>query len=443
MKKVLVLGAGLVARPLIDYLLKQPDFHVQIASRTVSKAKKLVGSHERGEAIAFDITVEPEKLKDLIPACDLAVSLLPYIYHVDVANQCLRFKKHMVTTSYVSDAMRAHDNEAKKAGVIILNEIGVDPGIDHMSAMNIIDSVKAKGGKILGFYSYCGGLPAPEANTNPLGYKFSWSPRGVVLAGRNDGRYLKDGKEVYVPPADLFTHTWKVKVEGLGELEAYPNRNSMPYIETYGLRGISTMYRGTLRNPGWCPLWKKMVDMGLLGDKEMELEGMTYADFTRTLVKAKPGEDVVKAVAKYIGVKENSQIIHQLQWLSMMGDEPIPVKKSAPLDILTGKLMEKMMYEEGERDMIVLHHDFLAQRADGKKEKITSTMVEFGIPNGDSAMARTVSLPAAIAVRYILEGKIKDTGVKIPTQSAIYKPVLEELEKLGIACKEKTSPAKG
>jgi saccharopine dehydrogenase-like NADP-dependent oxidoreductase len=451
MKKILVLGAGLVSRPLVEYLLKQPDFQITVASRTVSKAEKLVGNHPRGKAIPLNVD-DTTTLSKLIDDCDLAISLVPYAYHPVIAKYCIEKKKQMITTSYVSDAMRELDPKAKAAGILILNEIGLDPGIDHMSAMKIIHDVQNKNGKVTSFYSYCGGLPAPEANTNPFGYKFSWSPRGVVLAGRNSARYLKDGKEVAVPGPELFNHYWILNVEGLGKFEAYPNRNSLPYIDTYQLQGIGTMYRGTLRNLGWCETLKKIVDLGLLDDKQMDnLKGMTYNTWISQVVLELP-EAVLRsassisstkqAVANFLKVDKDSMIIKRFDWLGLFSDEPVGLEKGSNIDILVNRLQQKMWYQDGERDMIVLKHEFLAEYPKEKrKEKIESTLIDFGIPNGDSAMSRTVSLPAAIAAKLILTGKIKAQGVQTPVSPEIYKPVLAELETLNIVCKEKTAPA--
>jgi len=282
MKKILVLGAGLVSRPMVRYLLDVPDFEVIVASRTVSKAQELVGNHPRGKAVALNVDNDAD-LEKQVGAADLAVSLLPYTYHVKVAGYSLKYRKPLVTTSYVSDAMRALDERAKAAGVILLNEIGLDPGIDHMSAMKIIHAVQNAGGKVASFMSYCGGLPAPEANDNPLGYKFSWSPKGVVMAGRNDARYLKDGKEVFIPGPELFGNRWPLRVADGYEFEAYANRNSLPYIETYGLKGVRTMLRGTLRNPGWCETLKAIADLGVLKDDSVKtgIAGLTPAAWLR------------------------------------------------------------------------------------------------------------------------------------------------------------------
>ena len=442
MKKILVLGAGLVTKPLVDYLLKEPEFQVTVASRTVSKAEKLVGNNPHGKAIALNVE-DTATLTKLIIDTNLAISLVPYAYHPVIAKYCIENKKQMVTTSYVSDAMRELDERAKAASILILNEIGLDPGIDHMSAMKIIHDVQNKGGKVTSFYSYCGGLPAPEANTNPFGYKFSWSPRGVVLAGRNNGRYLKDGKEVNISGPELFNHYWILNVEGLGKFEAYPNRDSLPYINTYQLKGISSMYRGTLRNLGWCETLKKIVDLGLLDDKELpNLKGMTYSSWIRELIKAPKKTDLKPILADFLKIDKDSMIMKRFDWLGLLSDEPIKLEKGANIDILVDLLQQKMSYQKGERDMIVLKHEFSAEYPETKqKDKIESTLIDFGIPNGDSAMSRTVSLPAAIAAKLILTGKINVKGVQIPVMPEIYEPVLVELETLKIVCKEKTFPA--
>ena len=439
MKTVLVLGAGLVTRPLVRYLLDQPDFKVIVASRTVSKAEKLIDGHPRGEAKTL-LVQDEDHLKDLISGADLVISLVPWTYHPVVAKHCLELEKHLITTSYVKEAMQALDQQVKDKNLLFLNEIGLDPGIDHMSAMKIIHGVEERGGRIVSFFSYCGGLPAPEANTNPFGYKFSWSPRGVVLAGKNTGRYLKDGQEINVPSQDLFAHTWTLEIENIGQLVAYPNRDSIPYIKTYGLKDAKSMFRGTLRNPGWCETWKKIVDLGLLDEQERsDWQGKTYADFTATFVQ-EPTGNLRADLAGQLGLPEDSDILDRFEWLGLLSDEPLPVETSSPLDILANRLLEKMPYEEGERDMIILHHEFIAEYPElPAREKITSTLVDFGIPNGDSAMSRTVSLPAAVAAKMVLRGEIKATGVHIPVLPEIYEPVLKELEELGITFKERTT----
>jgi saccharopine dehydrogenase (NADP+, L-glutamate forming) len=444
-KKILVLGAGLVSRPMVRYLLDVPDFEVIVATRTVSKAQELVGTHTRGKAIAL-LVDDDAALGQLVGECDLAVSLLPYTYHVKVANHCLTHKKPLVTTSYVSDAMRALSAPAKAAGLIFLNEIGLDPGIDHMSAMKIIHDVQKSGGKVTSFMSYCGGLPAPEANDNPLGYKFSWSPKGVVMAGRNDARYLKDGKEVFVPGADLFGHRWPLKVQEGFEFEAYPNRNSLPYIETYGLQGVSTMLRGTFRNPGWCATLKAIADLGVLKDDAVRtaIAGLTPAVWLRGYV---PGTGKLRQdVAAKLGLSATDAILDRFVWLGLFDEKPIDLQQGSNLDILAKQMLDRMTFKPRERDMVVLHHEFIADfpatsNSQPATHNIHSTLIAFGEPGGDSAMARTVSLPAAIGVRMILHGELKLTGVQIPVVPEIYEPVLAELTRLGIECKERTVPA--
>ncbi|MBN1261680.1 MAG: saccharopine dehydrogenase NADP-binding domain-containing protein, partial [Anaerolineae bacterium] len=281
MKTVLILGAGLVTRPPIQYLLAVPDLRVIVASRTVSKAEAIVGSHPQGEARALNVK-DHEALRAMVsePGVDLVISFLPYTYHVQVAELCIEFGKHLVTTSYVSPAMQALDAQAQAAGVTLLNEIGVDPGIDHMSAMRIIRDVQERGGEITGFKSWCGGLPAPEANTNPLGYKFSWSPRGVLLAGRNAAHYIEDGKEVNIASGALFEYHWPVPVPGAPNLEGYPNRDAVPYGALYGITSARTIFRGTLRNQGWCETLDTLLKLGFIEIEEQDWEEMTCKAWT-------------------------------------------------------------------------------------------------------------------------------------------------------------------
>lgn len=438
MKSVLVLGAGMVSRPLVRYLLDKTDFNVKIATRTVSKAEKIINNHPRGEALSLNVNNLSE-LKSLIPDADIVVSLLPYTFHVTVAELCIRHCKDMVTTSYVSDAMRALDEKVRDNGLIILNEIGLDPGIDHMSAMRIIHQVQNNGGKIISFSSYCGALPAPEANTNPFGYKFSWSPKGVLLASKNSARYLKDKKDISISAEKLFENYNIKYVPGVGHFEDYPNRNSLPYIDVYGIHTTETMYRGTLRNVGWCETMKKIADLGLLDEEEKDWRGMTYEDFIRKLINSPEGSDLESELAKYLHIDKYSTVMKRLKWLGLLSNKPLPVQKGSALDILCSVMLEKLRFKGNERDMVVLYHEFIAYYPEEKKkEKITSTLVDYGIPGGDSAIARTVGLPAGIGVKLILQGKINIKGVCIPVIPEIYEPVLQELESLGIICRERT-----
>lgn len=437
MKHVLVLGAGLVARPYIQYMLDH-DYKVTVASRTVSKAMALIGDHPNGEARAFDITRQPKDLRDLIKPADLAVSLLPYTFHVQVARECLRYKLNMVTTSYVSDEMRDLNEQAKRAGIILLNECGVDPGQDHMSAMKIIHKAQAEGGKILEFTSFTGGLPAPDANTNPFGYKLSWSPRGVLLAGRNSALFREDGKEVQIPADELFNSCHIESVPELGDFEGYPNRDSIQYVDIYGLHGVQTMLRGTLRYPGWCKTMYNIGKLGLLDLEEQTLVNLTYADFLRKHLKLSTATNLKEQAAARLNLPIDDAVIARYEWLGLFDDKIIPLERGSPVDVLVTLFEDKLQYSTGERDMIVMQHQFTIKHKDNSIERVRSTLIDYGIPNGDSSMSRTVALPAAIASNLILKDEIDLKGVQIPIVPELYEPILQELETFDIRFKEET-----
>jgi saccharopine dehydrogenase (NADP+, L-glutamate forming)/spermidine synthase len=432
MKKVVVFGAGMVAGEHVAYLLDH-GVEVTVASRTLSKAEALVKGRATGHAVEVN-SDDLNAVEDLIGKHDLAVSLLPYVYHPSIARLCIKQGKHMLTTSYVKPEMAALDGQAKDADIVLLNEIGVDPGIDHMTAMRVINKVQGEGGEITKFISYCGGLPAPEANNNPFGYKFSWSPRGVLLAGKNPAHYLWNGKDVDIKAGTLFDHsgTMPIMVEGKEIIyETYPNRDSMPYAKTYGIESTKTMLRGTLRNLGWCSTLSKISDLGLLD--ENPIQGFNSRTWVDLMKKLAPGDgDTRSNVAKKLGIPADSKIIQNLDWLGVLSSEPLPKGQNAPIDMLCAEMMERMRFDPSERDLLILRHEFEAQYPD-RRAQITSTMVDFGIPHGATSMARTVGLPAAIGVRMILEGTIRKRGVLTPVEPDIYEPILNELESLGIS----------
>jgi saccharopine dehydrogenase-like NADP-dependent oxidoreductase len=431
MKQVLVLGAGLVAGPLVRYLLDRPDTRLVVADVEVGKAQKLIAGASNGEAKRMDLGNRPELAAE-IGRCDLVVSMVPYTFHPIVAALAIDHGKDMVTASYVSPAMKELDVRAREKGVLILNELGLDPGIDHMEAMRIIREVHEGGGRVLTFTSYCGGLPAPEANTNPFGYKFSWSPMGVLLASRNPARYLRDGEVVAVPAERLFAEPETVRIAGLGDFEGYPNRDSVPYRETYGIPEARSILRGTLRYPGWCLTLLKIGQLGLLDDIEKDRSGSNYIDLTAELAGAAAGEDVRAAVARRLGLDLRSEVMDRLEWLGLFESRPLAAGRGSALDNLAALMIEKLQYAEEERDMIVLQHEFLTEGGSGRTEKIVSTLVDYGIPGGASSMSRTVGLPAAIAARLILDGRIARKGVEVPVHPEIYVPILEELREAGI-----------
>jgi saccharopine dehydrogenase-like NADP-dependent oxidoreductase len=435
MKKVLVLGAGMVAGPAVQYLLEK-GHQVTVASRTVSKAEAHLAGHPGGKAVRL-LATDTAGIEKQISGADIAISLLPPDHHATVARLCIEHGKHMATTSYVSEEMQALDRPARERGVVVLNESGVDPGTDHMSAMRVFDDVAGRGGKITSFRSYCGGLPAPESNTNPWGYKFSWSPKGVLLAGRNPGRYLEDGKVVEIAGPDLFDHHWPMPaIPDAVPLEAYPNRDSIPYKDLYGLEHARTVFRGTLRYPGWCTTLKLVADLGLLEEKPVT--GKTWAELMSSLVGG--SGDLRQDTAARCGIAVDSDPMKRFEWLGLFSDDPLPEAPTI-LDALTALMLEKMPYAEGERDMIVLHHEFVGTFPD-KRELITSTMIDHGIPGGYSSMARTVSLPCAIGVNMILSGTFTRPGLHIPVMPELYNPILDELETMNIKFVERTRTEK-
>ena len=436
MKNVLVLGAGLVARPLVNYLLDRPEFTVVVADVEPARAEKLVAGHPRGRAISLDIA-DRNALAAAIGGADLAVSMVPYTFHPIVAELAIELGRHMVTASYAGPAMKAFDARAKEKGVILLNELGLDPGIDHMEAMRIIHEVHESGGRVLAFTSWCGGLPAPEANTNPFGYKFSWSPRGVLLASKNSARFLKDGRIVSIPAADLFAAPEIIPIPGLGEYEGYPNRDSVSYRETYGIPEAQTVLRGTLRYAGWCETLRKMVELGLLDETAKDRAGATFLGLMSELSQAAPDADVRAAVAARLGLGRDSAVLSRLDWLGLFEGRPLPLAKGSAFDNLTALMVDKLAYAPGERDMIILQHEFLVRTATGRNERIVTSLIDYGVPGGDSSMSRTVGLPAAIGARLVLEGRIRAAGVQVPVLPEIYEPILEELAALGVRFVEK------
>lgn len=436
MAQITVLGAGLVAGPAVRHLLERSTHDVTVAALDVARAKELVAGHARGRAEALSVD-DAARLDDLVAASDVVISLLPYAHHVTVAERCLAHRRHLVTTSYVSPAMRALDARAKDVGVTLLNELGLDPGIDHMSAMRVIHAARAEGGRVVSFRSYCGGLPAPEANDNPFGYKFSWSPRGVVLAARNAARFLRDGALVEVPNARLFADPEHVAIDGVGAFEGYPNRDSLAYIPQYDLDGVETMFRGTLRHLGHCETWRAMGAMGLYDDAPRAVSPRSARALMASLGDVSVGDDVEAAVARRAGIARDAAPLEKLAWLGMFDDAPLPDDVASPLDALVARMTARMQYAPGERDMVVLRHEFVVAFGD-RRERRRSTLVDYGIPHGDSAMSRTVGLPAALGALRVLDGTIAARGVVVPVIPEVYGPVLAELDALGVACREET-----
>lgn len=339
----------------------------------------------------------------------------------------------MVTTSYVKPEMKALDKRAKEAGIIILNELGLDPGIDHMSAMRIIDHVHDKGGKIEEFYSICGALPAPEAADNPLKYKFSWSPKGVIMAGNNSAKYLKRGEIHQIPTENLFKDRFSVDFPDVGTLEVYPNRDSLQYVDIYGIPESQTMYRGTFRHKGWCETLDAMKALKLISDEKTDLTGKSYAEMTAGLIGADNAENIKDKAADFLGLSPEAYALKAIEWLGLFSPEKMNREIDSPFEVTSDLMMKKMPLGDHERDMVVMQHTFLVRLPGGKKEVIKSRMLDYGTPGADSAVARTVALPAAVGVDMILQGKIGVKGVYRPVIPEIYAPILNALEDLDIS----------
>lgn len=437
MKKILVIGVGLISEPLINYLLNSEGIFLTAVDKTTKKAEQLLAGSANGKVVKLDFACEKEKLNLLVSQNDLVVSLLPPPFHPEIAKLCLKHSKNLVTCSYVSDAMQTFDEEAKQKGLVFLNEVGLDPGIDHISAMKIIKKLQAKGGKILEFYSYCGGIPAPKSALNPFCYKFSWSPRGVVSAASSNGTFLKNGVAETVENKELFTKTSLVEIPNFGCLETYINRSSLPYIEKYGIEGVQNLYRGTLRYVGWSETWNTIVNLGLISESEVfDCSKLTKIDYLASLTKI-PKNELREKLPKFLGYPIFSDALKRLEWLGFFSEEPIQISEGNRIDVFTSVLLEKLSYKENEEDLTVLYHKFVVDFGT-YKEKITSTLIDYGVPGKVSSMAKLVGLTAGISAKLVACEKIKTFGVQIPVLPEIYEPILAELEKNGVCFEEQS-----
>merc|ERR1711939_1214400 len=425
-KKALLLGAGFVTRPTVQ-ILADAGVEVTDACRTLESAKKLCEGIKNTRPISLDVTKDAD-LDAAVENSDLVISLIPYTFHATVIKSAIRKKKNVVTTSYVSDAM---------------NEIGLDPGIDHLYAVKTIEEVHKAGGKITSFLSYCGGLPAPEASDNPLGYKFSWSSRGVLLALRNAAKYYKDGKVVDIEGKDLMGAAKPYFIYPGYAFVAYPNRDSTPYKERYNIPEAQTIIRGTLRYQGFPEFVHVLVDMGFLSDEPVAAlkEPISWKEATQKILSATSSseQDLKWAIASkttFKDTEEKNRLMAGLSWVGIFSDEKI-IPHGNPLDTLCATLEKKMQFEEGERDFVMLQHKFEIENKDGSKETRTSTLVEYGDPKGYSAMAKLVGVPCGVAVKQVLDGTISEKGILAPMSSKINDPLMKELKKYGIELVEK------
>jgi saccharopine dehydrogenase-like NADP-dependent oxidoreductase len=444
MRNLLIIGAGRSATALINYILEQArryNFFVTVADADTELARRKVGDHPNGRATWLDASKINDR-RDLISRHDVVVSLLPPQMHLEVAQDCIVLGKHMVTASYVSKQVFRLGDEARQRALVFMNEIGLDPGIDHMSAMQRIHQIKRNGGKITAFNSYTGGLVAPESDDNPWHYKFSWNPRNVVVAGQGTAQFLENGKLKYIPYRRLFRQYRLVDIPGYGQWEVYANRDSLLYREAYGLQDIGTLFRGTIRHRGFCDAWNALVRIGLTDATFpiVDSDQLTYHDLMEAFLGISQHTGSVRdRIAKLLETDPESDIMQKLDWLGLFSRRRIKVKDATPALILEKLLLEKWALRPEDKDMVIMQHVFEYEEAKRRARKLTSTLVMRGNNGEDTAMSRLVGLPLGIFVKLLMRGHISTTGVSIPTMPEVYEPVLQELEEYGVKFVEEES----
>ncbi|UMB60306.1 saccharopine dehydrogenase NADP-binding domain-containing protein [Lutibacter sp. A80] len=444
MRNILIIGAGKSSASLIHYLLNKSvseNLHIIVADVSLEQAKAKIQEHTNGTAIALDIFNNTERAT-AIKKASIVISMLPAHLHINIAKDCLKYGKSMVTASYISEEMQALDTAVKNKGITFLNEIGLDPGVDHMSAMQVIDRITEKGGKMLLFESFCGGLVAPESDDNLWNYKFTWNPRNVVLAGQGGvSKFIQEGTYKYIPYHKLFRRTELLKIDDYGKFEAYANRDSLKYRSIYGLEDILTLYRGTIRRVGFSKAWNIFVQLGMTDDSYTieNSETMSYREFTNSFLAYNPNDSVELKLRHYLKIDQDDILWEKLLELNLFdANKKVGLKNATPAQILEKILKDSWTLKANDKDMIVMQHLF-GYQLNGKKQQIESSMVCIGDNQTYTAMAKTVGLPVAIAALKILNKQIKATGVIIPVKKTIYEPILKELEKNGIVFKHKNT----
>ncbi len=439
MKKILILGAGLSTNILIDYLLKNAveyDWHITLADINEEVAKQKVNGHERGTAIAFD-SEDELKLTSNVSENDVVISMLPAFMHRKIAEKCIEYKKPMLTASYASDEIKELNEKAKQAGIPIYMELGLDPGIDHMSAMKVINRVKEAGDELTSFYSFTGGLVAPEYDNNPWNYKFTWNPRNVVMAGNGVSQFIRNGRYKYIPYHRLFDRVLTRKILQYGDFEVYANRDSLKYRGIYDLKDIPSMYRGTIRRPGFAKAWNVFVRLGMTEDNYTleNSENMTYRQFLNAFLRYEPEVPAEIKLRDYCPNASDPVVMEKLKWLGIFDERKIGLKNATPAQILQKLLEEKWSMDPDDKDMIVMQHEF-KYKTNGIEKMIVSAMAVIGKDQTETAMAITVGLPLAIATKLLLIGEIDHNGIVLPTEKEMYEPILDELESFGITFEE-------
>ena len=441
MRKILIIGAGRSASSLIKYLLDKSESEnllLTIADLSEALANKKTGNHKNARAISFDVCND-EQRKQEIQQADIVISMLPAHLHIEVAKDCIFYKKSMITASYISEEMKSLDSQAKENQIVLMNEIGLDPGIDHMSAMKIMDEIKSIGGKIILFESFCGGLVAPESDTNLWNYKFTWNPRNVVVAGQGGAaKFIQEGTYKYIPYHKLFRRTEFLEVEGFGRFEAYANRDSLKYREIYGLQNAETCYRGTIRRVGFSKAWDVFVQLGMTDDTYIldDSEHLSNRDFVNLFLPYHPTDSVEIKLRHQLKIDQDDVIWDKLLELDLFSKSVVTgLKNATPAQMLEKILSYKWTLQPEDKDMIVMYHK-IGYEINGEQKQIDSTMVCLGDDQTYTAMAKTVGLPVAIATLKILNGEIQTTGVQLPISKEVYLTILKELEQYGVVFKE-------
>ncbi|MFT4602517.1 MAG: saccharopine dehydrogenase-like NADP-dependent oxidoreductase [Arenicella sp.] len=441
MKNILVIGAGLSASSMLRYFTQNAeseDWQIKVVDRDAELAKSKVAGCSRAEGFSVN-ALDAEERAPLIEWADIVISMLPARFHIDVARDCVKFKTNLITPSYISKEMKALQEEAEAAGIIIMNEIGVDPGIDHMSAKKILDEIEDRGGKLHIFESFTGGLIAPESDDNPWNYKFTWNPRNVVLAGQGSAaKFIQEGQYKYIPYNKLFRRTEIINIEGHGDFEGYANRDSLKYREKYGLEDIPTIYRGTFRRKGFSKAWDTFVQLGATDDS-YTLEGskdMTKRDFINSFLPYNPNDSVELKLRHYLKIDMDDIIWDKLVWLGIFEKTQMAFTEDVtPAFFLQKILEEKWCLESDDKDMIVMWHKFVYVM-NGEFKEINSSMVSKGEDQTYTAMSNTVGLPCAICAKLIMNGTITMKGVRLPIHKEIYQPILKELEDFDIVFRD-------
>ncbi len=442
MKKILVLGAGYSTPFLIRHLLDEAernDWFVTVGDRDVALARRRVGRHPRAQAIPFDVS-DPTLREEQVASHDVVVNMMPPAFQFLVADDCVRHGRSMVSASYEDMRMRELDDDAHRRGVLILSECGLDPGIDHMSAVDMVRRVRAEGARITAFRSYGGSVPAPEFDGNPLRYAITWNPRNVLMAGEAGASYLVDGRTKIVPWPEVFQRTWQIDIDGVGPMEVYPNRDSTYYRAQFGLDDVQTMIRGTLRYPGWCETWHQVVRLGIPNEtvRIPSLHALTYRDLTEMFLPVHAGDGELETrIAQYLGISPTGRIMENLRWLGLFDDDPIPRGVRTVAEAMIHRLSQRLRLGPDDRDMVVLWHELEAEHPDGRRERVRTTMIEYGEPGGTTAIARTVGLPVALATAMILRDELPLTGCHIPVHPAVCSRILAALGEAGLRFDER------